>query len=266
MHPYFDTAVPHLFGHRGAAGEAPENTLPSFAMAWAAGVPFLETDCHATSDGEIVLCHDGTLERTTNGQGPIAAHAYAEIGRLDAGYHFTDDRGGHPYRGQGVRIPRLLDLLESFGAARFNLDIKAHDHEVVEGVVRLVRRAGAERRILLTSEDDGVIDHLVQLDPGTALGCSRNEAIAFYSSLESGSLEAFEPRGQALQIPPTAFGRDLVTPQVIAAAERAGLFVHVWTIDDPAQMRSLLAQGAHGLMSDYPARLVEVARSRSRGS
>jgi glycerophosphoryl diester phosphodiesterase len=263
MHPYFDVPRPHLFGHRGAAGEAPENTLPSFEKAWAAGVLFLETDCHATRDGEIVLCHDSVLDRTTNGQGLISAHDYTEIEKLDAGYHFTTDGGDHPFRGRRVRVPRLVELLDAFPDARINLDIKDAASAVVEQVVQLVRRAQAERRVLLTSEEGHVLDHLLELAPGTALGSSRDDALAFFSAFDSGTLDNFTPRGQALQIPASAFGRDLVTPEVIAAAERAGLFVHVWTIDDPTEMQRLLAIGAHGLISDYPARLVAVARAAS---
>ena len=261
MHPYFDLRRPHLFGHRGAAGEAPENTMPSFERAWAAGVPFLETDCHATRDGEIVLCHDPVLDRTTDGQGHISEQDYAEIEKLDAGYHFRTDAGDHPFRSRGVRIPRLLELLTAFPDARINLDIKDPSPTVVEEVVRLIQRERAEQRVLLTGEDRRVLDRLLELDPGTALGSSRDDALAFFLALDSGTLDSFVPRGHALQIPASAFGRDLVTPEVIAAAERARLFVHVWTIDDPMEMRRLLALGAHGLMSDFPGRLVTAAQA-----
>ena len=263
MHPYFAVALPHLFGHRGAAGEAPENTLPSFERAWAAGLRYLETDCHATRDGEIVLCHDPSLERITNGQGPISAHSYAELEKLDAGYHFSTDGRSHPFRGTGVRILRLDELLQAFPAAHVNLEVKAADAAIAAEVVRRVRRAGAERRMLLAAEDAQVLDLLRALDPGTALGSSLEDVIAFYSALDSGALASFTPRGHALQIPPSAFGRDLVAPEVIAAAERLGLFVHVWTIDEPAEMRRLLERGVHGLMSDHPARLLEAARAHA---
>lgn len=240
--------------------------MPSFEKAWAAGIPFLETDCHATRDGEIVLCHDPVLDRTTDGQGHISEQDYAEIEKLDAGYHFTTDEGDHPFRRRGVRVPRLLELLAAFPDARINLDIKDPDPAVVEEVVRLVRRERAEQRVLLTGEDRRVLDRLLELEPGTALGSSRDDAFAFFAALDSGTLDDFVPRGHALQIPASAFGRELVTPEVIAAAERAGLFVHVWTINDPKEMGRLLALGAHGLISDYPARLVATAFSVPSGS
>ena len=263
MHPYFDVALPHLFGHRGAAGEAPENTLPSFELAWRAGLPYLETDCHATRDGEIVLCHDAELERTTNGQGPLAEHSYAELEKLDAGYHFSADGRSHPFRGRGVRIPRLVELLAAFPTARINLEVKQADPPIAAEVVRLVRRAGAESRMLLAAEDGALLDALRALDPGTAIGASYADVLAFFAALDADALGSYAPRSHALQIPTHALGRELVTPEVIAAAERVGLFVHVWTINDPAEMRRLLALGAHGLMSDHPARLREAARAHA---
>jgi glycerophosphoryl diester phosphodiesterase len=198
MHPYFAVALPHLFGHRGACGEAPENTLPSFERAWAAGLRYLETDCHATRDGEIVLCHDPRLERTTSGEGPISAHSYAELEKLDAGYHFSPDGRSHPFRGCGVRILRLTQLLEAFPAAHVNLEVKAADAAIAAEVVRLVRRAGAERRMLLAAESGEVLELLRGLDPGTALGSSLDDVIAFFTALDGGALASFTPRGHAL--------------------------------------------------------------------
>ena len=115
MHPFFDIRPPHLFAHRGASAEAPENTLPAFARAIEHGVRYLELDCHATRDGEIVVLHDAELERTTNGEGPVSAYTYAELQRIDAGYRFSPDGHAFPFRGSGVRVPGTgLDRLSAF--------------------------------------------------------------------------------------------------------------------------------------------------------
>ena len=107
----FSGARPRLFGHRGAAGVAPENTLPSFRRALADGVDVFELDVHATRDGEVVVLHDPTLERTTDGVGRVAALTFAELSQLDAGHRFTPDGGKtFPFRGQRVRVPRLASL------------------------------------------------------------------------------------------------------------------------------------------------------------
>src|ERR1044071_2266469 len=107
---YFSGPRPRLFGHRGAAGLFPENTMPSFRQAVEDGADALELDVHATRDGVVVVIHDGTLERTTDALGPVRDLTFAELGRCDAGFHFSDGRG-HPFRGRGVRVPALAEVL-----------------------------------------------------------------------------------------------------------------------------------------------------------
>jgi glycerophosphoryl diester phosphodiesterase len=260
VHPYFEGARPRLFGHRGASGEAPENTLPSFDLAWRQGVRFLETDCHATRDGEIVVFHDATLERTTDGRGRLRDLSFEELQRLDAGFRFTPDGESFPYRGKGVRVPRLADVLAAFPDARVNLEVKEASAPVAARVLEVIRAARAEERVLLAADEPEILDRIRALEPRTALGSSREDVIAFYLALGEGRIESHRPRGHALQIPPSFLGRDLVTRESIAAAHALGLEIHVWTINGPGEMRALLEVGADGLMSDFPARLVSVAR------
>ena len=261
VHPYFDTPRPQLFGHRGASGEAPENTHVSFQRALAQGVPYLEMDCHASADGEIVIHHDDTLDRTTDAQGPIRARRFAELERIDAGHRFSADGGrSHPFRGRGVRIPRLVDVLRAFPEARINLEVKQAEPPIAEEVVRVIRRERAERRLLLAAEDEAILAKLRALDPGTALGSSLEDVVQFVRAGAEGRLSSFEPRGHALQVPAQALGRPLVTREFVAMARERGLLVHVWTINEPAEMRRLLELGVDGLMSDFPGLLVEVTR------
>lgn len=264
MHPFLAAPAPHLFGHRGASGEAPENTLAAFEKALAQGVPFLEMDCHATLDGEIVVCHDARLERTTDGSGEIRAWRFRDLVRLDAGYRFTPDGRSYPYRGRKLEIPRLRDVLEAFPQARINLEVKQSEPPIAEAVVELVGRAGAEPRMLLAAEDDEVMAALRALRPGTASGSSRGEVIGFFRALAEGRQGAYEPPGDALQIPTSFMGSPLVTEQSLEAAHAAGLRIHVWTINAPDEMRGLLELGVDGIMSDFPGRLVEVVRAASR--
>jgi len=260
VHPYFDIPRPHLFGHRGASGEAPENTRIAFERALAQGVVYLEMDCHASADGEIVIHHDDTLERTTEAAGPLRALSFAELEKLDAGHAFSPDDGrSFPFRGQGVRIPRLAEVLAALPHARINLELKQADPPIAEEVVRLIRRAGAERRVLLAAEDDATLARVRGLDPGTALGSSLADVVEFVRAGAEGRLDRLAPRGHALQVPPAALGRPLVTREFVAAAHAHALAVHVWTINDPAEMRRLLALGVDGVMSDFPARLVAAA-------
>jgi len=266
MHPYFDLPRPHLFAHRGASGEAPENTLPAFERAVEAGIPFLEMDCHATSDGEVVICHDATVERMTDEKRAVLEYSFAELSALDAGYRFTADGGrSFPYRGKGVRIPRLTEVLEAFPRARINLELKQEEPSIAEEVLRIVRKANAQERTLLAAAEDEIMTEIRELDPGTAIGSSIGDVAGFYRALAAGTLDSFQPPGQALQIPPT-FGSDpMVTPESVAGAKQLGLFLHVWTINDPTQIRDLLEAGVDGVMSDFPALLIEYAPQPAGG-
>ncbi len=261
MHPFFDIPRPHLFGHRGASAEAPENTLPAFTLALARGVPYLELDCHATRDGEIVVLHDAELERTTDGKGPVSEHSFAELERLDAGYRFTLDGRTFPFRATGVRVPRFEEVLNAFPGARLNLEVKQAKPAIAEQVVRLVRRANASTRVLLASAEEPILAEIVALDPGTALGSSTADVIEFVKAAAEARLERFAPRGHALQIPPDAFGRPLVTRELVQAAHVLDLFVHEWTINGADEMRRLLALGVDGVMSDDPQLLVATLAS-----
>ena len=202
MHPYLEPVRPHLFAHRGASGEAPENTLPAFEAAVAYGVPYLEMDCHATSDGHVVICHDALLDRTTDQVGPLRERSLAELGTIDAGYRFTPDGGeSFPFRGKGVRISQLSDVLSSFPEARINLEVKQADPPIAAEVLRLIQDAGATARVLLAAESAEIMEQIRALEPETATGSSLADAVAFFRAIQAGALDAFEPAGDALQIP-----------------------------------------------------------------
>ena len=264
MHPYLDLPRPHLFAHRGASGEAPENTMPAFESGIAHGIPYLEMDCHATSDGEIVICHDGKLDRTTAASGPLCERTFAELERLDAGYRFTPDDGqSFPFRGKGVRIPKLVDVLASFPDVRINLEIKQADPPIAAEVLRLIRDAGATERVLLAAAEDEIMAEIRALEPGTAIGSSSGDIVAFYRAIQAGEIDRFVPQGHALQIPPNFGAEPLVTEAAVAAARKLGVAMHVWTIHDPAEMRRLLDAGVDGVMSDFPGRLLAEARAHA---
>ena len=265
LHPFFDHARPHLFAHQGASGEAPSNTLTSFQRAVDLGIVYLETDCHATSDGEVVLCHDPTVDATSDGEGEIASFHYSELQELDAGYRFSPDGKHFPFRGRGVRIPRLAELLERFPEARINLEIKQGELEVVREVIRIIEAADASQRVLLAAAEDEVMRSIRSLAPRTAIGSSLGDLVAFFQAIAEERVERFRPEGMALQMPTEFAGNSLVTPEALAAAHRHGLLVHIWTINDPAEMKRLLEAGVDGVMSDYPEQLLKVAAACASG-
>lgn len=266
-HPFFDVPVPTVIGHRGASGELPENTMAAFERAVAQGAVILETDVHVTRDGALVLFHDDTLERTTDGTGRIADHAWEELQRLDAGYRFAPE-AGFPERGKGHRIPLLEEALRAFPEVRFNIEVKERIPALIEGTVELVRRLGREDTVLLAAaHDDTMADlraHLAATGVRPAVGASAGDVLQCVRAALEGRPPP--PGPMALQVPPDFGGRPVVTRPLIEYAHAHGLVVHVWTINEPEEMERLLDLGVDGVMSDFPGRLADVvARRAARG-
>lgn len=263
MSNFFTGPTPRLFAHRGASGEAPENTLPAFQRAADLGIMYVELDVHLTRDGHVVVFHDDTLERTTNGHGQVKDHTLVKLQRLDAGYYFTPDDGKtFPFRGQGVTISPLTEVLCRFPHIRFTVEIKQKDPPIEEQVIAVVRECGVADTVVLASEHDAVITRVRSLAPGVATNCAAGEVFDFIQKVFTKQLDGYRPPGQAFQIPPEYEGVALVTPETVAAIHVLGAEVHVWTINDPQEMERLFALGVDGIMSDFPGRLLEVAQKR----
>ena len=262
--PYLDLPRPRVFGHRGASGVAPENTLPSFALATALGADYLELDVHATRDGEIVVLHDPLLDRTTNGEGPVREWRWNDVEALDAGWHFTHDGHSFPYRGQGVRVPRLSEVLAAHPGRRFNIEIKQGDPPIVAATLDVLRRAGALDHTLLAAEHDDIMTAIrAAVGHDVATGMSVGDVFAFVDRLLRDDWSGYTAPGAALQVPPAHEGIDIVTAASVAAAHRAGLEVHVWTINDAAEIDRLLDLGVDGVMSDLPGLVAAAVRRRA---
>ena len=264
-HPYFDVPRPIVFGHRGASGEAPENTLVAFERALAQGAEILETDVHVTRDGEVVIAHDPDVARTTHGAGRIAQLRFRELAALDAGYRFTPDGGAsHPFRGQGVRVPALREVFRRLPETRFNIEVKANDPRLIEGVVDLVAEHERAHLTLLAAAEEETLSavrtELSRRGVAAALGASVADVLGFVRAAIGEGVAPKEP--MALQIPPSFGGDPLVTPALVDFAHRHDVQVHVWTINDEDEMRELLALGVDGIMSDFPGRLRAVVDAR----
>jgi glycerophosphoryl diester phosphodiesterase len=262
--PYTTHERPLFFAHRGGSALAPENTLPAFENGLALGADALELDIHYTRDGEIVVIHDGTLERTTDGSGPVGELTLAELRRLDAGYRYTPDGGAtYPWRGKGVMIPTLAEIFERFPGVRVNIDIKLGDEENDRRFVRLLRDNGREDRTMVGSFDDAPIARFRELCEGrVATSASLSEARAFLLRVLFRATRRMRPHFDALQVPEVYGGIRVVSPTSIRLAHELDLDVHVWTVDVHADMERLLNWGVDGLMTDHPDTLAEIYRAR----
>ncbi len=254
MLPFLEGLRPTLhISHRGGAALAPENTMAAFESAVSRfRTDMLELDVHATRDGEIVVAHDATLERCTDAVEPIADRSFADLERVDAGYRFTPDGGNSwPFRGRGVRIPRLEDVLRAFPTLRVNLEVKPDAPGLEATVVDVVRRSGASSRVCIGSESDAVAARLLRAFPEACHFYPRQALTDAVLAIREGRAVPDSPFA-VLDMPLTFFGTRLVDPALLGAASAAGKWVNVWTVDDPDEMRWCIENRVGGVMTDRP--------------
>lgn len=267
-HPYFDGPRPAVFGHRGASGELPENTVAAFERALAQGADYLETDIHRTRDGRIVVAHDSDVARMTDGSGHLESLSWSEVQHLDAGHGFSPDEGQtFPERGGPHRIPLLEEVFDRFPHARINLELKASDPMLAADTLALIREHDREERTLVAGAEDETLALLrAEIDRtgiAPAVGASVGDVLAFVRSALDGKAPPAGP--MVLQVPPDFGGQPLVTEAFVAHAHAHGLFVHVWTINDTTEMARLLDLNVDAVMSDFPGRLRAVVDARPTG-
>jgi glycerophosphoryl diester phosphodiesterase len=255
---FFALPRPRLFAHRGGAGVFPENTLAAFEASARLGIPYAEFDLHATRDGVVVVAHDPDLSRTCGREQRIADLSYAQLAVADAGYGFTLDGLSFPFRGQGLRIPRLDEVFVACPAQRFIVEIKQTAPSLVPAMLEVIDRCAMARRVLIASEHQAPLDEVRKLRPAMPTSLSSLEIASFYAALSSGAGD-YRPPADAIQIPPRYEGMELATPAALAAAHRAGIEMHVWTINEEREMRALLTMGVDGVLSDFPERLMRTA-------
>ncbi len=217
---------------------------------------------HATADGVVVVLHDETLERTTDGTGPVRALPLAAVERLDAGFRFRAPDGTYPYRDRGLRVPTLTALLEAFPGVPLNIELKQQAPAIEAAVLATLDRFAAREQVLLAAEDAAIMARIRAAAPDVVTSFSAAEVADFVYRLRDGRLGDYRPPGVALQVPPAFRDTAIVTAESVAAAHALGLEVHAWTINDEAEMERLLDLGVDGIMTDFPARGSAVLRRR----
>jgi glycerophosphoryl diester phosphodiesterase len=247
------------YAHQGGAAEAPSSTLVALHRAVEVGAHALELDVHCTRDDHLVVCHDATVDVTTDGAGRIADMTLEEVRALDNGYRFGADEG-FPYRGRGHTIATLDEVLEAFPRTFLNFDIKETAPAVPpyeEKLAAALRRFGRGDDVIVASFLDQATEAFSTFAPEVSTSAGTMATAQFWAAVQSGD-EAPSTRHHALQVPPAYEQTVIVDERFVERAHATGLAVHVWTIDDAEEMRRLLALGVDGIMTDRPSVLARV--------
>jgi glycerophosphoryl diester phosphodiesterase len=237
--------------HRGFSGEYPENTLASFRAAIAAGADMVELDVHLTRDSELVVIHDDTLERTTDGKGNVADKTLAELKALDAGFRFN-------LRFAGERIPTLTEVLDlTRGRIRVNIELKKGKNfpytmeELADRTLAAVEKAKMTDQVLFSSFDPTAVDRIRETAPQLPIAVITQKPWT-----------TPEEAGEGKLYPAINSSFKNLTEKNIRLAHAAGLQVHAWTVNAPADMEKVISLGVDGIITNHPDRLIELLRGR----
>jgi glycerophosphoryl diester phosphodiesterase len=239
--------------------------MATFERGLAAGADGLELDVHLSSDGVVVVCHDSTLDRTTDATGAINRRTAAELSRVDAGYRWVDASGNYPFRGCGVGVPVLRDVLRRFRDVPIIIEMKVDHREMGQAVAAEVLALSAVDRVCAASDGSRAMRGAREALPAMATSATRWEVrLALYRSWAHWPVRRTEYGGY--QVPETAGLIRVVSPTFIRHAHEAGLEVEVWTVDDAADMKRLLTWGVDALISNRPDQAVSVRDGSPRNS
>jgi glycerophosphoryl diester phosphodiesterase len=237
--------------HRGGGRLRPEATLPAFEHALSVGADVIEFDVQASSDGVVVVIHDDTVDRTTDGSGAVASMSFAELRMLDAGYEFTPDDGQtFPYRGMGIQIPTLDEVLAACPDQYYLIEIKQPEPSIVPEVLAILEAHSVLDRVILASFQQVTIDAVRAANPELFTAMTLEEMLEFYGASEQ---PGYRPPALFVQAP-----WDIVDQPLVDFAHSLGLKVQPWTVNSEPLMLDLIALGVDGIMTDDPA-LLEAA-------
>lgn len=243
-----------VIAHQGGNHLRPDNTMLAFEHAVDLGVDALEMDVHATADGVLVVIHDDSVDRTTNGSGLVKEMTFSRLRELDAAYNWPHhvDSTDHPYRGQGVRIPSLEEVLRRFPDVPMTIEIKQADPPIVDRFGELLQRYDREQNTIVASFHPEVMSDFRERFPAFATSGVEPEVRTFYVMKTVFAAWLYPPPMEAFQVPEASGDLRVITPRFVRAAHRRGLNVQVWTVNDTDSMRRVLDAGVDGVITDRP--------------
>nr|WP_321305081.1 glycerophosphodiester phosphodiesterase [uncultured Sphaerochaeta sp.] len=255
---FFDP-MPRVVAHRGDSAHFPENTLSAFLSACTLGVDVIETDVHLSKDGQLVIWHDETLDRNTDGAGRVEDHTLAELKTYDAGYTFTPDNGEtFPFRGKGVQLCTLREALEACPSQRFNIDLKSKDPAIVDTFIEVIHSVQATKRIVAASFHLSNLKLLRKKAPDILTSVTTLEVVPLLA-LQKLHLLSGKKHPIIFQVPTRQWGIEVITPSFVKTMHSRGSIIQVWTINEEAEMKRLYQMGVDSVMTDKPALAIKVA-------
>ena len=254
---FTSAAEPLVIAHQGGEKIWPSNTMYAFERAVDLGVDVLEMDAHATADGVLVLMHDDTVDRTTDGSGAIKDLTLADIQTLDAGHYWSDDDGAtYPFRDQGITVPTLESLFVRYPDFPMNIEIKPDDAAVAHTLCELIRAHDKSDHVLIASFHPAPMDAFRAACPEVATSGVEGEIRIFFglNTLLLGA--TYQPATAAFQVPEYSGDIHVVTGRFIRGAHRHNIAVHVWTVNETTDMQRFVDLGVDGIITDRPDRLL----------
>lgn len=257
--PFFEQDGVLVMAHAGGKGLWPDNTLFAMQHSAALGVDVLEMDIHATQDGILVVRHDDTVDAFTEGSGKIKEMSFAELRQLDAGYGWTPDDGQtFPFRGQGIQVPSLEEVLASFPDIKFNIEIKQTEPPIAKPLCDLLRAQQMTDQVLIGSFHQVALEEFRTVCPEVATSGFESEIRLFFGLNTAFLGNIYQTAVEAFQVPEYSGGLHVVTPRFVKGAHRQNIDVHVWTVNETADMERLIDMGVDGIITDYPDRLLAI--------
>ncbi len=252
---------PLVIGHAddSGLGLVPGNTLAHLERMAELSVDVLDVDLHLSRDGQVVLIHDDTVDRTTNGSGRVSDMTLAELQAFDAGYRWTTDDGAtYPFRGQGYQIATLADALDRFPAWPMVMEIKQETPSMAQALCQVLRDHGATQRVIVPSSREQALADFRAACPEVATAAGTNEVTWSVGLSLVGLGGVISPAYAAAQVPLASSGIPVVTPGWVATMHARGVRVDVWTIDDPAEMQRLIDLGVDAIFTNRPDMLLNL--------
>lgn len=263
VHPYYasDSSDVLVIAHQGGDEVWPGNTMFAFQNAVDIGVDVLEMDLHITKDNVLVLMHDETIDRTTNGTGEIESMTIDELKQFDAGYDWSSDDGvTFPFRGQGISIPTLAEVFTAFPQMKMTIEIKKSNASMIQPFCDMIREYDMQDKIVVASFYDDKMKEFRKTCPEVATSSAKNETTVFVLLSKVFLTGFYSPQFYSLQVPEESSGITVLTESFITAAHERNLAVEPWTINDEETMRKLIAWGVDGIMTDRPDIMVEILK------